>query len=125
MPRRLLVVDDESSVASMLKTVLEAAGYTVDIARSAAEAVARLASSRFDVVVTDMKMENEAAGFEVVRAAKLLPNGPAVLILSAFPMLARRWREAGADALLPKPMSLEQLLKTIETLGRASDKPSP
>jgi CheY-like chemotaxis protein len=70
-------------------------------------------------------MESESAGYEVVRAAKLVPGGPAVLILSAFPMPARHWREAGADALLPKPMSLERLLETIESLGRAANKPRP
>ena len=100
----------------MLKAAFETNGYSVVSAASAAEAVATLAARSFDAVITDMKMESDSAGFDVVRAARALANPPAVLILTAFPILARDWHAAGADALLSKPSNITQLLDTVAEL---------
>jgi|SRR5581483_314180 CheY-like chemotaxis protein len=124
MPQQVLVVDDETAVASMLKSILETHGHSVVTAGSAAEARQALAADGFDVVLTDMRMENDDAGYEVVRAAKARPRPPAVVILTAFPMLAQQWREAGADAVLPKPTSMNQLLEVVEKFG-PREEPGP
>jgi CheY-like chemotaxis protein len=116
MSTQILVVDDEQPVAFMLKAVFETNGYSVVSAASAAEAVTTLAAQRFDAVITDMKMESDSAGLDVVRAARALANPPAVLILTAFPILARDWRASGADALLSKPSNITQLLDTVAEL---------
>src|ERR1041385_7954402 len=116
MKLRILVVDDEHQQTSMLRTVLEVHGHLVQTANSAAAARQLLTSSRFDFVITDMKMEHETAGYDVVRAAREHPNQPNVLILTAYPVLGDHWREAGASALLSKPLSIAVLLETLEKL---------
>lgn len=119
MSARILVVDDEEPVSSMLKVVLEANGYSVVTASSAAQAVNMLAANEpFQVVLTDMKMENDTAGYEVVRAAKALPEAPGVVILTAYPLLAQDWRAAGADAAMSKPTQMALLLDLVEDLIR-------
>jgi CheY-like chemotaxis protein len=116
MSARILVVDDEEPVASMLKIVLESNGYTVVAASSAADAVRLLAAEPFEVVLTDMKMESDTAGYDVVRAARALQGPPGVVILTAYPLLANDWRTAGADAAMSKPTQMNLLLEVVDEL---------
>ena len=118
MESRILIVDYEEAVASMLKVVFETDGYTVVSASSAAEAEELLAANSFDAVITDMKMETDTAGYYVVRAARAHPQRPAIMILSAFPLLVQDWRSAGADAVASKPTNMTQLLNTLAELVR-------
>ena len=70
MKRRILLVDDELAILLTLKAVLEMNDFEVETAASAREARSKLRASTFHMVITDMRMENESAGLEVVRAAK-------------------------------------------------------
>ena len=116
MPQRILLVEDEAAVASMLRMVLEVHDYEVEIAASARAGIETLRRGSFAVVITDMKMESETSGFEVARAAASHPDKPAVLILTGFPMLARDWKKAGAHAVLQKPAEMGRLLQSVRTL---------
>jgi CheY-like chemotaxis protein len=118
METRILVVDDEQALVSMLKTVFQADGYTVVTAASATEAIGLLSTDKFQAVITDMKMESDTAGYEVVSAARSLPYPPAILILTGYPLLAQDWRATGADAVITKPCNLTQLLDTVAELLR-------
>lgn len=112
----ILVVDDDGSVLAMLRAILQSEGHRVTTATSAAEARKKLEASNFDMVMTDMRMETETAGFDVVRAASRRPERPAIAILTAYPILERQWREAGADAGLMKGMPVAQLTTKIAQL---------
>jgi CheY-like chemotaxis protein len=114
MTARVLVVDDDEAVRSTLKMVLETNGYEVCTAASATEARHVLPLERFDVVLTDMSMESEDSGYEVVRMAREQAYSPTTIILTAFPLLAREWRQAGADAVLHKPTPTTEILGVIE-----------
>jgi DNA-binding NtrC family response regulator len=70
MKRRILLVDDELAILLTLKAVLEMNDFEVETASSAREARTKLRASTFHMVITDMRMENESAGLDVVRAAK-------------------------------------------------------
>ena len=76
MKRRILLVDDDVAVLLTLKAVLELNRFTVETATSAAEAIEKLSSGIYHMVITDARMENENAGFEVVRGeASILQSG--------------------------------------------------
>jgi len=117
----ILVVDDDVSVLAMLRAVLESEGHAVTAARTAAAAIAELRSGRFDMVITDMRMETETAGFDVVRAARLRPEAPAIVIFTAYPMLEQQWRESGANAGLMKGMPITQFTEAIDQLLAARE----
>ncbi len=102
----------------MLKVVFQSDGYTVTTAASATEAVHVLETENFDAVLTDMKMETELAGLEVVRAARAANHEAAIVILTAFPLLAKDWRGAGANAAVSKPSNMSVLLETVRQLLR-------
>ncbi len=114
--QKILIVDDEEAVASMLKVVFETDGYDVVTAESATEALPLIGSKNFDVVLTDMKMETDTAGYDVVHAARARSERMIIVILTAFPLLAKDWRAAGADAALSKPSNMMVLLKTVSEL---------
>ena len=117
MKRRILLVDDELAILLTLKAILEMNGFEVETASSGREAVARLHNgAAYHMVITDMKMEHDSAGYDVIRAAKRLSDQPATAILTAFPALGTAWKSEGADQLLVKPMNTEDLLRQIEVL---------
>jgi DNA-binding response OmpR family regulator len=117
MKRRILLVDDELAILLTLKAILEMNGFEVETASSGREAVGRLQNgTNYHMVITDMRMEHDSAGYDVIRAAKKLPDQPATAILTAFPALGSGWKSEGADQLLVKPMNTEDLLRQIEVL---------
>jgi DNA-binding response OmpR family regulator len=116
MKRRILLVDDELTILLTLKAVLELNGFDVETAASAREAKTKLRTGNYHMVITDMRMENEHAGLDVVRAAKTAPCRPAIALLTAFPTPGMEWRDEGADEMLVKPMNTQDLLLQIEAL---------
>jgi len=116
MRRRILLVDDEVPVLLTLKAVLEISGFDVDTAASAREGVSKLHTREYQMLITDMRMEHDVAGIEVIKAARAAVYHPAVALLTAFPVAEEDWQEMGADKLLVKPMHTRVLLQQIEDL---------
>src|ERR1700722_16433637 len=116
MKRRILLVDDEVAVLLTLKAVLEISGFDVDTAASAREGVSKLHTREYQMLITDMRMEHDVAGVEVIKAARSAAYHPAVALLTAFPVAEEDWQEMGADQLLVKPMHTRILLQQIEDL---------
>jgi DNA-binding response OmpR family regulator len=121
MKRRILLVDDEVAVLLTLKAVLEISGFDVDTAASAREGKSRLRACDYHMVITDMRMESDAAGAEVIAAARNAPCHPAVALLTAFPLADEDWQSLGADKMLVKPMHTRVLLQQIEKLLAAHE----
>lgn len=122
---RILIVDDESSILGLLKSVLELSSFEPHTARSAAEAKSLLSQQTFDVVLTDMRMETATA--DVVRAARQLDPAPVIAILTAFPISSTEWRPSGADALMVKGADImnlpDKLLKLLKAKPRCERPP--
>lgn len=114
--RRVLLVDDEVAVLLTMKAVLEISGFDVDTATSAREGKLRIKKNEYQLVITDMRMESDAAGREVIQAARTAPYHPAVALLTAFPLSEEDWQDTGADKMLVKPMQTAQLIKQLEKL---------
>jgi DNA-binding response OmpR family regulator len=68
------------------------------------------------MVITDMRMENDEAGIEVIGAARAASYHPAVALLTAYPVADEDWETMGADKMLVKPMQTRLLLQQIEKL---------
>lgn len=81
---RVLVVDDDVASRLTLKTVLEAGGYFVDAAASAAEAVGKLDERQYELVLSDLQMESPEAGLKVLAHARLMDYKPATAILTTY-----------------------------------------
>ena len=114
--RKVLLVDDDVTVLLTMKAVLEISGFDVDTAASARDANSKLKLREYQMVITDMRMESDAAGREVIAAARSASYHPAVALLTAFPLADEDWQEMGADKMLVKPMQTVALLRQIEKL---------
>lgn len=79
---RVLVVDDDPAARLTLQTVLEAGGYFVDSAATAAEAVGKLDRQQYELVLSDMQMESPEAGLKVIAHAKMMDYKPATALVT-------------------------------------------
>jgi len=116
MKRRILLVDDEVAILLTLKAILEMNGFEVDTADSAENGIEKLRQAEYNMVITDLRMERETAGFDVIRFAKKQPYNPATAILTAFPTLGNNWQQEGANQLLVKPVGTDELIRQLESL---------
>lgn len=116
MKRRILLVDDELAILLTLRAILEMNGFEVDTAASSKEAQNKLKNGVYEMVITDMRMETETAGYDVIRAARQQPYDPATALLTAYPSLGNDWKNNGAQSLLVKPVNTDELLRQLEAL---------
>ena len=116
MKRRILLVDDDVAVLLTLKAVLELNHFDVQTASSASDAIEKLASGVYDMVITDSRMETDDAGFHVIRAARQQSYHPATALLTAYPPRNMDWKHNGVQSLLVKPIGTQDLLRQIEAL---------
>jgi DNA-binding NtrC family response regulator len=81
---RVLLVDDDPTSRLTLQTVLQAGGYHVDSAASAAEAVGKLDEQEYQLVLSDLQMESPEAGLKVLAHAKMMDYKPATAIVTTY-----------------------------------------
>ncbi len=115
---RILVVDDEPAIIRFLKPALEANGYVVATAASAAEAVKTIAAHAPDVVVLDLGLP-DGDGKEVIRKVRGWSDAP-IIVLSARDREAEKIEslDLGADDYVNKPFGVGELLARIRTAVR-------
>jgi CheY-like chemotaxis protein len=115
MPK-VMVVDDELLLRSMLKDALEEAGYTVVLAENGQAALARAKAEPPDCILLDIMMPG-LDGYETCTALKADPELAAipVLLVSATTDLRviDRAEKVGATTVLPKPVPIEQLEQAL------------
>ena len=81
---RVLVVDDELSSRLTLQTLLEAGGYSVDVAGSAAEAFSKLDEGQYELVLSEAEVDSPEAGRQVLSYARVKPYQPATALVTAY-----------------------------------------
>lgn len=110
---RMLVVEDESTALFALRKYFSAAGYHVDYARELEEAQALIVTTRYHVVIADLRLTGSSAaeGLEVLRFVRHHSRGTKVVILTAYgsPEIQSSARILGAGAFLQKPTPLPEI----------------
>jgi DNA-binding NtrC family response regulator len=111
----ILLVEDKESLRQMMSLTLQNAGYTVDEACDGAEARRKLNDSRYNLVITDLKMPR-ADGLEVLRAAKAADPDNTVILLTAYGTIdeAVQAMKEGAYEFLQKPVDSRHLLLMVQ-----------
>ena len=125
MALRILVLDDEPIVCKRLKPAFQKSGYEVETFTDSAAALQRMAESKFDVIITDLKMEG-ADGFQVLeRARELLPQAR-IVVITGFATLetAKESFRKGAFDFVAKPFKLGGIIECVRRLEE-SITPSP
>lgn len=81
---RVLLVDDELASRLTLQTLLEAAGYSVDVAASAAEALGKLDEQEYELVLSDLRREGRETGPKLLAYARVKSYKPATALVTAY-----------------------------------------
>lgn len=117
---RVLLADDNPTSRLTLQTVLEAGGYRVDSAASAAEAVGLLDESEYELVLSDLSMESPEAGLKVLAHARMKEYRPATALVTSTHAASNG--ETRKNKVLIEPEDLPELLGQVATLigARAS-----
>ena len=102
MKGRVLVAEDEAALRDCIAAFLEAENFEVQTFDCAASAIAALDRGEFDVVITDMKLETEEAGYDIVRAAQGKTYEPEIVVFTSFQIAAAEWKERGVKKLFTK-----------------------
>jgi len=123
---RLLVVEDDVKMASLLKRGLEREGHAVDLADSGPQAIWAGTEFSYDAVVLDT-MIPEPDGFEVCRRIRQAGRWMPVIMLTARDRIEDRVRglDAGADDYLAKPFSFAELNARLRALLRREARERP
>jgi len=127
MNERILVVEDEPTIATGLKDDLEMEGFSVEVVEDGAAALGRILEGRFDLVLLDLMLPG-MDGLDVFRRARLEGDRTAVIMLTAKGQEVDKvvGLELGADDYVTKPFSRRELLARIKTvLRRGRNGPEP
>ena len=117
---RVLLVDDDPTSRLTLKTVLEASGYNVDSAASAAEAVGKLDAGQYELVLSDLQMESPQAGLKVLAHAKMMDYKPATAIVTTYQSVSTARK---TSSVFIRPEEVPALLgKIAELLGQRASR---
>lgn len=119
MPKELniLIVDDNEMMAKTLQDIFRLKGFQTDVAHSGSEALAKIESSTFDCVLSDIKMPN-ISGVELFRAIKAHQPGLPVVLMTAYTTdkLIDEGLTEGVIAVLTKPLDIKLLLEFLAYL---------
>jgi CheY-like chemotaxis protein len=113
---RLLVVDDDASISTSLKGLLEHIGHTVSVHGDGAAALDAYRTGSYDIVLTDISMPG-MSGIELLRELRAYDPDARVLVFTgqALDAQVQEATRAGALAVLRKPFELEEVLKAMRS----------
>ena len=118
MTARVLIVDDDADLAESLAEVLSANGCDVMTAAHGQEALERACARDFDIIFMDVRMPvmNGVDSFFAIRAVKPLAR---VVMMTGFrETVVERALQAGAEGLLHKPFSIDEMLALVMAPAR-------
>ena len=113
--KRILIVDDDSSIRYMLSRVLLDEGYATVVAADGCEGLKTAAAGEVDLVLLDLKMPRMNGQQTLKELAAARPGLP-VIIMTAYPRQQFEGGLAGVSALLQKPLDFPMLLEAIKKL---------
>jgi DNA-binding response OmpR family regulator len=119
MKKRILVVEDELTIATGLRDDLELEGFTVEVVDDGKVALRRILEEEFDLILLDVMLPG-MQGFDVCREVRLKGNQVPIIMLTAKGQEVDRvvGLEIGADDYVTKPFSRRELLARIKAVLR-------
>lgn len=112
---RILVVDDDETIRTTMKAILQDEGYTVDLAATGKEAIQKTQEKSYNIALLDIRLPD----MEGVELLKLLKDGvprTRKIMVTGYPSMqnAISALNKNADAYLLKPVDVEKLLNTVK-----------
>ena len=119
---KVLIIEDNPVNRQVLSMMITALGHSADMVEDGQSAIARVGTSRYDLILTDLMLP-EMDGIETSRRLRLLTNGQDALIVAVTAAATVEDRErclaAGMDGFLAKPFTIDALRNLLERYGSA------
>jgi DNA-binding NtrC family response regulator len=121
--RRILVVDDQESMRTLLRDMLEVIGHEVTLAEGGEQALSVLKETRFDLVLSDLNMPG-MDGATLLKAVKSTYNDTPVVIITGYGTFhtEKRVMKEGADGYISKPCTLAKIERTLSSILSAKQR---
>lgn len=115
-PARILVVDDDPDLLQLVNAILRNQGFEVEVAGSVPQALQKLNTSEFDLVLSDMNIGHPGDGYTVISAARRIRPQVVTLIMTGFPDFqgALESIRQQADDYMVKPVPAEHLVTLVQ-----------
>lgn len=116
---RILIIEDDTSVASYITKGMKESGYNVDHADNGKDGLFLATTEKYDVMIVD-RMLPELDGLKIIQTLRATDNDTPVIILSALSEVDDRVKglRAGGDDYLTKPFAFKELLARVEVLAK-------
>jgi DNA-binding NtrC family response regulator len=115
--KRILVVDDDAEMRSLLKDFFEEDGFEIDSVSNGSEAFRRIAREPFDLIITDIRMPG-LTGLDILPGIKKLQPEVSIIVITAFGSeeVRRKAFDRGATAYLEKPILFNKLRTLVHEM---------
>jgi DNA-binding NtrC family response regulator len=112
---KILIVDDDDTIRSTMKAILEDEGYQVDLAASGKEGVQKAKETSYNIALLDIRLP-DMEGVELLKLMKPAEPRTRKIMVTGYPSTqnAIEALNKNADAYLIKPVDIEKLLNTIK-----------
>jgi len=112
---KILVVDDEMSILTLFRDVLEGVGHEVDIAIDGRAGLEKFKNKKYDIVVMDHRMHGRN-GMQISKEMWRMDKNAKILFVSADSTIREKAMKMGASGFLLKPLDIDRIIKEIEAL---------
>ncbi len=114
---RVLVVDDEPGVLDFIKEVLETNGFLCDCATGTRQALGKLRTESYHLLITDIRLP-DGSGIDIIRIAREKHPYMSAMVITGFASIEgiKEAMDLGALDYLPKPFSVEELLLAVKSV---------
>ncbi|MGC9194723.1 MAG: response regulator [Syntrophobacteraceae bacterium] len=120
---QILILDDEPIVCKRLKPGFQKAGYGVETFTDSGSAMARIEQKRFDIVITDLKMEGSDGMQFLARVKEIYPDTGVIVITGyATPETAKESLKKGAFDFIAKPFKLGDIIDAVKRFEESRKK---
>ena len=124
MPKHALIVEDDEPTQKLLETLLRRSGLATTIAPTGTDAIERLSSVTFDVVILDLMMPYVAGEDVIAFLAARDPRPPVIVCTAAGPKATAGLDPSVVKGLVRKPFDILELSDLVEKLTRSVQTPS-
>mgnify|MGYP001276845529 CR=1 FL=1 len=112
--KRILIIEDEESIAELEKDYLELSGFEVEIENDGAEGLKKALSEEFDLFILDLMLPG-VDGFEICRKVREVKNTPIIMVSAKKEDIDKiRGLGLGADDYITKPFSPSEMVARVK-----------
>ncbi|PIV23297.1 MAG: hypothetical protein COZ69_11885 [Deltaproteobacteria bacterium CG_4_8_14_3_um_filter_45_9] len=115
--KRILVIEDDEEMRSLLKDFFEEDGFEIDSVSNGSEAFRKIAREPFDLIITDIRMPG-LTGLDILPGIKKLQPEVSIIVITAFGSeeVSRKAFDRGATAYLEKPILFNKLRTLVHEM---------